>query len=123
MTTAPDHKWITEGPDFAFTDNERWEITNMGDGFALRENTAHDDPDAVDPNWESIDEIFGSMEDAKAHADTAPARAGQNIDSWKITASSGEHTERAADIMAALTQFTSTHPDDFVHAAVIDLTD
>jgi hypothetical protein len=121
MSTAADYKWITEGPDFAFTDDERWEVTDMGDGFALRENTTHDDPDATDPEWEPIDKTFGSMEDAKAYADKAAARAGQNLDSWTITASSGEHTERAEDAMAALTQFISTHPDDFVHALAVNL--
>jgi hypothetical protein len=124
MSATTDYKWITEGPDFAFTDDERWEITDTGDGFTLRENTTHDDPDpALSPHWEPTDKTFGSMDDAKAHADKTAGRVGQNLDSWKITASSGDYTERAEDLMAALTQFISTHPDDFVHAVVIDLTD
>lgn len=44
-----------------------------------------------------------------------------NLDSWTVFASSGEYTELAEDAMAALTQFTATHPDDYVQAVVNDL--
>ena len=68
--TMTDYKWITEGPDFAFTDDERWEVTDTGGGFSLRENTAHDDITASEPHWELIPVTFASMDDAKTHAGT-----------------------------------------------------
>jgi hypothetical protein len=68
-----DYKWITEGPGFAFTDNERWEVTDLGDGFALRENLTHADPDGADPDWELIPAAFDSMASAMAYADAREA--------------------------------------------------
>jgi hypothetical protein len=69
MSTVIDYKWVTEGPDFAFTDDERWEVSASGDGFSLRENLACNDPEAGDPDWEPVPAPFASMADAKAHAD------------------------------------------------------
>jgi hypothetical protein len=42
-------------------------------------------------------------------------------DPWTIFAGTGEYREHAKDATAALAQFTSAHPDDYVSAIVNDL--
>jgi hypothetical protein len=68
-----DYKWVTEGPDFAFTDDERFEVSDTGDGFTLRENLTYADPNGADPDWNVTGPTFGSMADAKAYADERQA--------------------------------------------------
>lgn len=63
-----DYKWVTESPEFAFTDDERWEITDTGDGFTLRQNLTWADPGGADPDWELINGEFATMADAMAYA-------------------------------------------------------
>lgn len=75
MNAAADYKWVTEGPDFAFTDDEHWEVSDSGEGFSLRENLARNDSSASEPDWELVPATFASMDDAKAHADMRQAAA------------------------------------------------
>ena len=75
MNAATGCKWVTEGPGFAFTDDGRWEVSDSGEGFSLRENLARNDPSASEPHWELVPVTFASMDDAKAHAGTRQAAA------------------------------------------------
>lgn len=50
--------------------------------------------------------------------DVAVTRYDHKLDTWRITASSGDHTVDAENAGHAYLRFTESHPDDFVQAIV-----
>jgi len=65
---SSDYKWVTDSTGLTFTDDERFEITDIGGSFQLRENAAWNDPDASTEFWTVIG-TFPVMADATAAAD------------------------------------------------------
>lgn len=51
--------------------------------------------------------------------DVAVTRYDHKLDTWKVTASSGDHTVDAENAGHAYLRFAESHPDDYVHAIVV----